>query len=77
MRVDRLGLGYRVVANRTLGTLNASRDIKVRMGNPDAAASAYSLYDYAIAHDLVVMLPTKTFATCLGTRHTTGCRYGA
>lgn len=31
---------------------NASREIKVSMGNPDAAASAYSLYDYAIANDL-------------------------
>ena len=30
----------------------ASRDIKARMGNPEAAASAYSLYDYVIAHDL-------------------------
>jgi glycosidase len=31
---------------------DASRAIKVRMGNAEAAASAYSLYDYAIAHDL-------------------------
>jgi len=30
----------------------ASTDIKRRMGNPEAAASAYSLYDYAIAEDL-------------------------
>jgi glycosidase len=30
----------------------ASREIKQRMGNPDAAASAYSLYDYVIAKDL-------------------------
>ena len=30
----------------------ASKDIKQRMGNPDAVASAYSLYDYEIAHDL-------------------------
>jgi predicted flap endonuclease-1-like 5' DNA nuclease/glycosidase len=30
----------------------ASRDIKQRMGNPDAVASAYSLYDYVIASDL-------------------------
>ena len=30
----------------------ASRDIKVRCGNPEAAASAYSLKDYAIAHSL-------------------------
>ena len=30
----------------------ASRDIKRRMGNPEAEASAYSLYDYAIAGDL-------------------------
>lgn len=30
----------------------ASRDIKRRMGNPEAEASAYSLYDYAIAEDL-------------------------
>lgn len=29
-----------------------SQDIKQRMGNPEAAASAYSLYDYMIAHDL-------------------------
>jgi len=30
----------------------ASRDIKVRRGNPEAAPSAYSLQDYAIAHSL-------------------------
>lgn len=30
----------------------ASRDIKRRMGNSEAEASAYSLYDYAIATDL-------------------------
>ncbi len=30
----------------------ASRDIKRRMGNPEAEASAYSLYDYDIAADL-------------------------
>ena len=30
----------------------ASRKIKERMGNPEAAASAYSLYDYVIAADL-------------------------
>lgn len=30
----------------------ASSDIKRRMGNPEAAASAYSLYDYQIAHEL-------------------------
>ena len=30
----------------------ASRDIKRRMGNPEAEASAYSLHDYTIAHDL-------------------------
>ena len=30
----------------------ASRNIKQRMGNPDAVASAYSLYDYEIAWDL-------------------------
>ena len=30
----------------------ASRDIKVRRGNPEAAPSAYSLKDYAIAHSL-------------------------
>ncbi|MEM6428659.1 MAG: alpha-amylase family glycosyl hydrolase [Deinococcota bacterium] len=30
----------------------ASKTIKNMMGNPDAVASAYSLYDYAIAHDL-------------------------
>ncbi len=30
----------------------ASRTIKQWLGNPDAAASAYSLYDYTIAHDL-------------------------
>jgi glycosidase len=30
----------------------ASRDIKRRMGNPEAEASAYSLYDYTIAMDL-------------------------
>ncbi len=30
----------------------ASRRIKQLTGNPDAAASAYSLYDYQIAHDL-------------------------
>ncbi len=30
----------------------ASRDIKERMGNPDAAASAYALRDYAIAQEL-------------------------
>jgi len=31
---------------------SASRDIKRRMGNPEAEASAYSLYDYDIAADL-------------------------
>jgi hypothetical protein len=31
---------------------SASRRIKQMMGNPDAAASAYSLMDYEIAHDL-------------------------
>ncbi|MFA8341557.1 MAG: alpha-amylase family glycosyl hydrolase [Rhodothermaceae bacterium] len=31
---------------------NASRVIKNKMGNPDAVASAYSLYDYEIAHSL-------------------------
>jgi hypothetical protein len=31
---------------------SASEKIKKIMGNPEAAASAYSLYDYAIAHDL-------------------------
>ncbi|MCL6525951.1 MAG: alpha-amylase [Thermaceae bacterium] len=30
----------------------ASKQIKQRMGNPDAVASAYSLYDYVIARDL-------------------------
>ncbi len=30
----------------------ASRRIKQMMGNPEAAASAYSLYDYSIANDL-------------------------
>ncbi len=30
----------------------ASRDIKVRRGNPEAAPSAYSLQDYSIAHSL-------------------------
>ena len=30
----------------------ASKRIKQIMGNPDAVASAYSLYDYTIAHDL-------------------------
>jgi len=30
----------------------ASRNMKQRMGNPDAVASAYSLYDYQIAWDL-------------------------
>jgi hypothetical protein len=30
----------------------ASEEIKRRMGNPDAVASAYSLYDYVIAADL-------------------------
>jgi len=30
----------------------ASRDIKRRMGNPEAEASAYALYDYAISDDL-------------------------
>ncbi|MEM7735120.1 MAG: alpha-amylase family glycosyl hydrolase [Deinococcota bacterium] len=30
----------------------ASKTIKNMMGNPDAVASAYSLYDYSIAHDL-------------------------
>ena len=30
----------------------ASKTIKHMMGNPDALASAYSLYDYAIASDL-------------------------
>ena len=30
----------------------ASSEIKQRMGNPEAAASAYSLYDYTIAADL-------------------------
>lgn len=30
----------------------ASREIKRRMGNPEAAASAYSLYDYDIASEL-------------------------
>lgn len=31
---------------------SASRDIKRRMGNPEAESSAYSLYDYDIAWDL-------------------------
>jgi glycosidase len=31
---------------------HASKEIKQRMGNADAVASAYSLFDYAIAHDL-------------------------
>lgn len=31
---------------------HASRIIKNRMGNPDAVASAYSLHDYVIAHNL-------------------------
>ncbi|MBA4312894.1 MAG: alpha-amylase [Chlorobiaceae bacterium] len=31
---------------------SASQKIKQWMGNPEAAASAYSLYDYVIAHDL-------------------------
>lgn len=31
---------------------DASRNIKVRMGNAEAAASAYSLFDYSIATDL-------------------------
>ncbi|MBW1881416.1 MAG: hypothetical protein JRJ84_23925 [Deltaproteobacteria bacterium] len=31
---------------------SASREIKRRMGNPEAEASAYALYDYAIAEDL-------------------------
>ncbi len=31
---------------------SASEEIKKRMGNPDAAASAYSLFDYTIAEDL-------------------------
>lgn len=31
---------------------NASREIKRRMGNPEAAASAYSLHDYDIAGEL-------------------------
>jgi glycosidase len=31
---------------------HASKEIKQRMGNSDAVASAYSLFDYAIAHDL-------------------------
>jgi glycosidase len=31
---------------------DASREIKRRMGNPDAEASAYSLYDYVIAGEL-------------------------
>jgi glycosidase len=30
----------------------ASKNIKIMRGNPDAVASAYSLYDYAIASDL-------------------------
>lgn len=31
---------------------SASRMIKQRTGNPDALSSAYSLYDYTVAHDL-------------------------
>jgi glycosidase len=31
---------------------SASRNIKQSMGNPDALASAYSLYDYTVAQDL-------------------------
>jgi glycosidase len=31
---------------------HASRKFKQQMGNPEAAASAYSLYDYEIAHEL-------------------------
>jgi predicted flap endonuclease-1-like 5' DNA nuclease/glycosidase len=31
---------------------HASKEIKHRMGNPDAVASAYSLWDYTIAHAL-------------------------
>ena len=31
---------------------SASRKIKQMMGNPEAASSAYSLYDYVIANEL-------------------------
>ena len=31
---------------------SASQEIKRRMGNPEAMSSAYSLYDYVVAHDL-------------------------
>ncbi len=31
---------------------SASKEIKIRRGNPEAVASAYSLYDYSIANDL-------------------------
>src|SRR5208337_979964 len=31
---------------------SASREIKRRMGNPEAEASAYSLYDYMVANEL-------------------------
>ncbi len=37
---------HRPVAHRRLGANRASRRIKQMMGNPDAIASAYSLYDY-------------------------------
>ncbi len=50
-----------IIANRGITGLwliglwersRASRRIKQMMGNPEAVASAYSLYDYQIAHDL-------------------------
>ena len=38
----------------------ASREIKRRMGNQDAEASAYSLFDYAISSELGGSSPSTT-----------------
>ena len=52
--LDRLA-GYGITGLWLIGLWersSASRRIKQIMGNPEAASSAYSLYDYVIAHDL-------------------------
>ena len=40
------------MADRLWERSKASQHIKQMCGNPEAAASAYSLYDYIIAHEL-------------------------
>ena len=55
----------------------ASQRIKQMCGNPDAVASAYSLYDYAIANRLGGDQAYQNLrAKASPTRHPAGCRYG-